>query len=91
MSCTNKRSVTLCGRLLSLKVGENALICRDGKIVRTGIVVSIQSATQRYVRFETRDSRYCVVPVPDSALAMWSPAPPFCTPAERISALPACA
>ena len=76
---TDKRLVVISGSLLSLKVGESAVIYHGSMVTRTSAVASIQTHTRDIAMFETRNSRYCVVPVPGHAAAM------------RLESLPACA
>ena len=87
----DKKLVVLYGRLLSLRVGERALIYHLGKITRTGVVISIQTDARDYTQFETRAKRYCVLPVPDCAPEMRITAPTRYAPAAIEPVLPLCA
>ena len=91
MLVNSKRLVVLYGRLLSLKIGECALIRQGRRMTRTGAVVSIQAETRGYVQFETRAARYCVVPASDQACAVNFSELLMHTHAARTGSFTACA
>ena len=86
-----KKLAVLQGKVLSLHEGERALIRFNGTIICTSTVIAINADTIVNTRFETRNLRYCIVPVPDDASPMGTLPLSFYTPAESAPASPACA
>lgn len=70
-----KKSTTLSGTLMfPLCVGNRALILHEGGYVHTSTVEAIHSVSANEIRFETRNTRYRLLPAPVSQEADFRPA-----------------
>ncbi len=47
---------------LPLIVNQSAIIYYSSSFTRTSPVISVTAVTKKYIRFETQDSIYCVLP-----------------------------
>lgn len=65
----SKKYVLINGEVvLPLIINQSAMIYHGNKCTRTSLVLSIMEVSRSRVLFETRNSIYCVVPVPVSEM-----------------------
>lgn len=62
-----KKSATVCGTLMyPLCIGNRALILHEGGYIHISKVETIHSVSASEIRFETRNTRYRLLPAPMS-------------------------
>ncbi|SHO54161.1 hypothetical protein SAMN02745217_04616 [Anaerocolumna xylanovorans DSM 12503] len=67
----SKKYVFISGEVaLPLIINQSAMIYHRNRCTRTSSVVSIMEVTRNRILFETRNSIYCVAPVPASEMAV---------------------
>ena len=72
MLSREKKRVFLQGKILSLKVGECAIISSSQGTIRTSTVAAVEYPASDFIMFETRNSVYCVAPA-RHPMSMMSP------------------